>query len=83
VNVAECEQIHWSIEMRIGSIVIRCYEFDKMLAFWQGALHYVPREPSDGSRVVLRDPERKGPNVSLQRVSDRRSGKRSKLHLDL
>ena len=21
--------------MKIGSIVIRCYEFDKMLAFWQ------------------------------------------------
>jgi len=24
--------------VRIGSIVIRCYEFEKMLAFWQGAL---------------------------------------------
>src|SRR2546429_6731083 len=22
------------------------YEFDKMLAFWQQALHYVPREPA-------------------------------------
>ena len=32
--------------MKIGSIVIRCYEFDKMLAFWQEALHYVPREPA-------------------------------------
>ncbi len=29
--------------MKIGSIVIRCHEFDKMLAFWQEALHYVPR----------------------------------------
>ncbi len=28
--------------MKIGSIVIRCYEFDRMLAFWQDALHYVP-----------------------------------------
>jgi catechol 2,3-dioxygenase-like lactoylglutathione lyase family enzyme len=69
--------------MRIGSVVIRCFEFDKMLAFWQQALHYVPREPSDGSWVVLRDPEGKGPNLSLQRVSERRSGKRSRLHLDL
>ena len=69
--------------MKIGSIVIHCYEFDKMLAFWQGALNYVPREPSDGNWVVLRDPERKGPNISLQRVSERRSGKRSRLHLDL
>src|SRR5438034_835785 len=32
--------------MKIGSIVIRSYEFDKMLAFWQQALHYVPREPA-------------------------------------
>ena len=23
--------------MKIGSIVIRCYEFDRMLAFWQEA----------------------------------------------
>jgi hypothetical protein len=29
--------------VRIGSIVIRCYEFKKMLAFWQDALHYVPK----------------------------------------
>jgi hypothetical protein len=54
--------------MKIGSIVIRCYEFDKMLAFWQQALHYVPRAPSDGAWVVLRDLEGKGPNISLQRV---------------
>jgi catechol 2,3-dioxygenase-like lactoylglutathione lyase family enzyme len=69
--------------MKIGSIVIHCYEFDEMLAFWQQTLHYVPREPSDGSWVVLRDPERKGPNISLQRVPERRSGKRGRLHLDL
>lgn len=69
--------------MKIGSIVIRCYEFEKMLAFWQQALHYVPREPSDGSWVVLLDPAGKGPNLSLDRVLERRSGKRSRLHLDL
>jgi hypothetical protein len=45
------------VKVKIGSIVIRCYEFDKMFAFWQQALHYVPREPSDGWWVVLRDPE--------------------------
>src|SRR5690348_15658036 len=69
--------------LKIGSVVIRCYEFERMVAFWQEALHYVPREPSDGSWVILRDPEGKGPNISLQRVSERRSGKRSRLHLDL
>ena len=70
-------------KMKIGSIVIRCYEFDKMLAFWQEALHYVPREPAKGGWVVLRDPEGRGPNVSLDHVQEKRSGKRSRLHLDL
>jgi catechol 2,3-dioxygenase-like lactoylglutathione lyase family enzyme len=69
--------------MKIGSIVIRCYEFDKMLAFWQAALHYVPREPAEDGWVVLCDPTGRGPNLSLDRVSEKRTGKRSRLHLDL
>lgn len=69
--------------MKIGSIVVRCYEFDKMLAFWSEALHYVPREPAKDGWVVLRDPDGKGPNLSLDRVPERRSGKRSRLHIDL
>ena len=69
--------------MKIGSIVIRCYEFDRMLAFWREALHYVPREPAENGWVVLRDPEGRGPNVSLDQASEKRSGKRSRLHLDL
>ena len=69
--------------MKIGSIVVRCYEFDKMLAFWQKALHYLPREPAEDGWVVLRDPAGRGPNLSLQQVAEKRSGKRGKLHLDL
>jgi catechol 2,3-dioxygenase-like lactoylglutathione lyase family enzyme len=71
--------------VRIGSIVIRCYEFDRMLAFWQEALHCVPREPASGGWVVLRDPEGKGPNVSLDQVPEpfERIGKTSRVHLDL
>jgi hypothetical protein len=69
--------------MKIGSIVIRCYEFDKMSAFWEEALHYTPREPAKDGWVVLRDPEGKGPNLSLDQCPERRSGKRSRLHLDL
>jgi catechol 2,3-dioxygenase-like lactoylglutathione lyase family enzyme len=69
--------------MKIGSIVIRCYEFDKMLAFWREALHYVPREPVKSGWVVLRDPEGRGPNVSLDQIPEKRTGKRSRLHLDL
>jgi hypothetical protein len=69
--------------MKIGSIVVRCYEFDKMLVFWQKALHYVPREPLTADWVVLRDPAGRGPNLSLDRIPQKRSGKRSRLHLDL
>lgn len=71
------------MKLKIGSIVIRCYEFDRMLAFWQAALQYVPREAPEEGWVVLRDPEGRGPNVSLDKTPDRRTGKRSRLHLDL
>lgn len=69
--------------VKVGSIVVRCYEFDKMLQFWQQALQYVPREAPTNSWVVLRDPAGRGPNLSLERVQEKRSGKRSRLHLDL
>jgi hypothetical protein len=69
--------------MKIGSIVVNCYEFNKMLAFWQQALHYLPREPARGGWVVLRDPEGRAPNLSLNQVPEKRTGKRSRLHLDL
>lgn len=69
--------------MKIGSIVIRCHEFDKMLAFWQEALHYVPKRPPEDGWVILCDPAGRGPNISLDQVSEKRTGKRSRLHLDL
>jgi hypothetical protein len=69
-------------KMKIGSIVIDCNEFDKMLAFWQGALRYVPRNPPKNGWVVLRDPEGKNPNISLNQVPTKRRG-RNRLHLDL
>ena len=43
-------------------------QFDKMLAFWQEALGYEPRRPARGGWVVLRDPEGRGPNISLDRI---------------
>jgi len=69
-------------QLRIGSIVIHCHEFDRMVAFWCEALGYVPREPPRGGWVVLTDPTHRGPNVSLQ-ARDRRPASRSWLHLDL
>ena len=66
----------------IGSIVIDCTDFDRMFRFWSEALHYVPRKPPQGGWVVLKDPEGKGPNVSLNRTSEGPL-KDYRLHLDL
>lgn len=72
--------------MKIGSIVIRCRNFDKMLAFWQEALHYVPKEPAKDGWVILRDPEGRSPNISLDLARDEErlgSSRNPRLHLDL
>jgi catechol 2,3-dioxygenase-like lactoylglutathione lyase family enzyme len=70
--------------VRVGSIVIRCYEYDRMSAFWQAALRYeVEHADPKGGFVILRDPSGKGPNISLDQAPTRRTGKRSWLHLDL
>ncbi len=69
--------------MKIGSIVIHCYHYEEMMAFWQKALHYIPRETPTDSWVVLTDPMNQGPNISLARMDEPRRGKRSRLHLDL
>ncbi|MGH2787463.1 MAG: VOC family protein [Actinomycetota bacterium] len=68
--------------LRIGSVVIDCNDFERMAAFWQEALQYVPREPADDDWVVLKDPRGPNVNVSLQQVPEKRSGK-NRLHFDL
>jgi catechol 2,3-dioxygenase-like lactoylglutathione lyase family enzyme len=72
-------------KMKIGSIVVRCYQFDRMVAFWQQALGYQPREPEEDGWVVLRDPQGRSPNLSLERVPEPLEplGKTSRVHLDL
>lgn len=72
-----------SNSLQIGSIVIRCYEFERMAAFWQEALHYVPRYPPEDDWVLLHNPAGGGPNLALDRAPQKRTGKRSWLHLDL
>jgi len=73
-----------SDHVSIGSIVVRCYEYDRMFAFWRAALLYeVGHTDPDGGFVILRDPRGRGPNVSLDQSPTRRTGKRSWLHLDL
>ncbi len=71
-------------ELKIGSVVIDCINFDEMLSFWREALHYVAREPAKGGWVVLRDPAGRNVNVSLNQisVSEKLTG-RNWLHFDL
>lgn len=72
--------------MKVGSIVVRCVRFDELLAFWQAALGYVPREPPRDGWVVLTDPTGASPNLSLDRVSEQDLpplGELSRVHLDL
>lgn len=68
--------------MHIGSVVIDCNDFDTMMAFWARALRHVPREPAEADWVVLKDPDGRGVNVSLQQVPEKASEK-NRLHFDL
>jgi len=70
----------------VGSILVRCVRFDELVAFWQAALGYVPRDPPEDGWVVLADPTGAGPNISLDRVEQERLpplGELSRVHLDL
>ncbi|WP_052460492.1 VOC family protein [Microbacterium gorillae] len=66
----------------IGSIVIRVTDLARQLAFWSGALGYVPREPVEDDFVVLTDPAGRGPNVSLDVMRSERVLP-PRIHLDL
>jgi len=52
----------------VGSIVMECRDFARMIAFWKAALGYEAREPPSEDWVVLHDPQKNGPNISLQKV---------------
>ena len=68
--------------MKIGSIVIDCFDFEQMMHFWQEALHYIPKYPPKNGWVILTDFLKIGPNISLNKVEDRLKG-RNWIHLDL
>ena len=69
-------------ELRIGSIVIDCRDFEQMKNFWQHVLHYVPLYPAAGGWVILADPAGRGPNVSINQAPEVENHK-NRLHLDL
>jgi len=54
----------------VGSIVLNCKNFEGMISFWKAALGYEARQPPSEDWVVLSDPRRRGPNLSLQKVPD-------------
>jgi Glyoxalase-like domain len=68
--------------IKVGAIVIHCFEFEAMVKFWQEALDYRPRRPASGGWVTLIDPEGRGPSLSFQR-RERKRGRRNWIHLDL
>ena len=68
--------------LKIGSVVLNCKDFDRTVAFWQEALHYVPRTPGEREFTVLREPTGVGPNVSVQETDELKFGK-NRMHLDL
>jgi hypothetical protein len=66
----------------VGSIVVECREFDRMIALWTAALGYRAREAPSDDWVVLIDPENQGPNISLQKVPESPSSD-YRFHFDL
>lgn len=66
----------------IGSIVVACNNLERMSAFWKETLHYVPRDPPEPDGIVLKDPEGRGPNLSLNLGAEGPLDD-SRLHLDL
>jgi catechol 2,3-dioxygenase-like lactoylglutathione lyase family enzyme len=66
----------------VGSIVVDCSDLPRMIAFWQEALHYVPRDPPEPDGVVLKDPGGRGPNLSLSRTMEGPLND-YRIHLDL
>src|SRR2546423_12461957 len=66
----------------VGSVVVDCNDFRRIRAFWQEALGYEPKWLVEDDFVILRDPQGRHVNVSLQKVPEPRVGK-NRLHFDL
>jgi catechol 2,3-dioxygenase-like lactoylglutathione lyase family enzyme len=70
------------MDLIIGSIVIHCFEFERMIEFWKRALGYTLRETPTDDWAVLTDPRGTGPNLSFQKREKKRET-RGWIHLDL
>jgi len=54
------------VGITIGSTVVRCFEFEKMVQCWQAALHYEPLQLVAAGWVILADPARRRPTLPRQ-----------------
>lgn len=66
----------------VGSIVIRVHDLELQRAFWERALDYVAREPTEDDFIVLQPRTGSGVNVALDLWSSPRSLP-PRIHLDL
>jgi hypothetical protein len=62
-------------------IVLDCVDADTLADFWTSALGY-HRSPFQSPYVRLDDPNKRWPDLLLQQVPERKSGK-NRMHLDL
>jgi catechol 2,3-dioxygenase-like lactoylglutathione lyase family enzyme len=70
------------IVVHVGSVVIDCNDFPRMVEFWEQALGYERKDHVEDDWALLRDPNGTHTNVGLQKVPEPRVGK-NRLHLDL
>ena len=50
----------------VGTVVIDCKNFDKMLEFWKAALGYAQNGPRDVGWTRIDDPQKLGPNLAFR-----------------
>lgn len=68
--------------LRVGATVMDVTDVPRAARFWCSVLGYVPRDGHDPQFMVLADPRSEGPNVSLQRTDEPKTGV-NRVHLDL
>jgi hypothetical protein len=61
--------------VKIGSVVLDCNDFDRMVSFWTVALRYVPGQLVPDDFAILKDPSGENVNVSLQRCRSHASAR--------
>lgn len=70
--------------MKIGAVTLDSTDPERLAAFWGELMgrKVGPTGPDDDTYWAVRDPDRKGPLLLLQRVPEPKSGK-NRAHLDL